>query len=124
MQQAEFLKQVKEIITKAREANKNQGIDVEGFKSINNLLKNIKGMGEKKKILQDGEAVFRQYFRKSLMAGQSIKAGTVITEDMVYAMRPQIYAKGLPSERYEEVIGKVVTKDLNKYDPITFDVLK
>ena len=83
-----------------------------------------RGMGEKKKTMLEGEAVFRQYFRKSLMAGQSIKAGTVITEDMVYAMRPQIYAKGLPSERYEEVIGKIVTKDLNKYDPITFDILK
>ncbi len=82
------------------------------------------GMGDNKKILAKDEEDFRPLFRKSLMAGQSIKAGTVITEDMVYAMRPQIYAKGLPSERYEEVIGKVVTKDLNKYDPITFDVLK
>jgi sialic acid synthase SpsE len=78
-----------------------------------------KGMGAKAKVLQEGEAVFRPLFRKSLMAGQDIPAGAVLKPEMIYAMRPQQYAGGLPSERYEEVLGKKIKKALKKYDPIT-----
>ena len=81
------------------------------------------GMGNGAKILQDDEAVFRPYFRKSLMAGADIPAGTVLTGEMVYAMRPQAYAGGLPSEEYERVVGKSVKKDLKKYDPIQYSNL-
>lgn len=81
------------------------------------------GMGNGVKTLQEEEAVFRPYFRKSLMAGQDIPAGTVITAEMVYAMRPQAYAQGLPSEEYESIIGRKTKKDLKKYDPITREML-
>lgn len=82
-----------------------------------------KGMGSNAKVLQEGEAVFRPLFRKSLMAGQDIPAGTVIKKEMLYAMRPQQYADGLPSEKYEEVLGKKTKVALKKFAPITFDVL-
>jgi sialic acid synthase SpsE len=81
------------------------------------------GMGSGEKILQDDEAVFRPYFRKSLMAGCDIPAGTVIRAEMVYAMRPQAHAGGLPSETYEQVIGKTVKKGLKKFDPITIGAI-
>jgi len=74
--------------------------------------------GEKCKILQKGEAVFRPFFRKSLVAGCHIPAGTVLAKKMIYAMRPQLYAKGLPSQDYEKVVGKRNKKALIKYDPI------
>jgi len=80
-----------------------------------------KGMGDVKKVLQEGEAVFRPLFRKSLMAGCDIPVGTSITPEMVYAMRPQQYAGGLPSEEYENILGKNVNKEFKKYDPITLD---
>ena len=80
--------------------------------------------GKEEKILQDGEAVFRPLFRKSLMAGQDIPAGTKLTKDMIFAMRPQKYAGGLPSEEYENILGKKVKKDLNKFEPITWEVLE
>lgn len=75
------------------------------------------------KILQDDEAAFRPYFRKSLMAGRDIAAGEVITPEMLYAMRPQQYAGGLPSEEYENVLGKKIKETLKKYDPITKELL-
>lgn len=78
-----------------------------------------KGMGTEEKVLQDDEAVFRPYFRKSLMAGRDIPAGTVLTSDMLYAMRPQAYAGGIASEEYERVLGKRLKRDIKKYDPIT-----
>lgn len=79
--------------------------------------------GRKAKILQKEEAIFRPIFRKSLMAGSDIKAGTKLTSNMIYAMRPQAYAGGLPSEEYYNVIGNVVAKDLKKYDPIAWESL-
>jgi sialic acid synthase SpsE len=83
-----------------------------------------RGMGVKAKVLQEGEAVFRPLFRKSLMAGQDIPAGAAITAEMIYAMRPQQYAGGLPSEKHEEILGRKTKKALKKYDPITENILE
>ncbi len=80
--------------------------------------------GERAKILQEDEAVFRPIFRKSLVAAHDIKKGTVLSKDMVYAMRPQGYLKGLPSEEYERVIGQAIVRDLKKYESITEDALE
>ncbi len=77
------------------------------------------GMGSGAKVLQEDEAVFRPYFRKSLMAGEDIPADTVITAEMLYAMRPQAHAGGLPAEEYENVLGRTTVKALKKFDPIT-----
>lgn len=82
------------------------------------------GMGNGVKTLQEEEAVFRPYFRKSLMAGQDIPKGAVIAAEMVYAMRPQAYAQGLPSEEYEKVVGKKASRPLKKYDPIIWEALE
>ena len=82
------------------------------------------GMGSYGKILQEDEAVFRPYFRKSLMAATDIPEGAVITVEMLYAMRPQAHAGGLPSENYEEVLGKRTKRPMKKYEPITLDVLE
>jgi sialic acid synthase SpsE len=74
--------------------------------------------GKEAKFLNEGESVFRPIFRKSLVAAKNIKEGELITKESVYAMRPQFYITGLPSEKYEEIIGKKINKNLNKYDPI------
>lgn len=82
-----------------------------------------RGMGSGEKILQEDEAVFRPYFRKSLMAGRDILAGAVLIADDMYAMRPQQFAGGLPSEKYEEVVGRKTARPLRKFDPITMELL-
>lgn len=102
---------------------------VDGIRAIeqNPALKNEylerdmvkQGMGTAEKVLQEDEAVFRPYFRKSLMASRDLPAGTILAPDDLYAMRPQQYAGGLPSEQYEAVIGKTVSRALQKFDPIT-----
>lgn len=81
------------------------------------------GMGSGTKVLQEDEAGFRPYFRKSLMAGRDIPAGTAITADMLYAMRPQAHAGGLASEEYEKVVGRLLKQSVKKYDPIRWEVL-
>lgn len=76
------------------------------------------------KTMDKEERSFRPVFRKSLMAGQDIVTGSVISKEMLYAMRPQQYAAGLPSEEYENVLGKKAIKDLKKYDPINWEALE
>ncbi len=80
-------------------------------------------MSQKEKVLQEDEAVFRPLFRKSLVASQNIPRGTALAKDMVYAMRPQEYIQGLPSEDYMLVLGKVASRDLKQYEPITKESL-
>ena len=88
-----------------------------------NVFVDASQFGQGIKVLDEIESAFRPVFRKSLMASQDIFADTIITAETLYAMRPQQYAGGLPSEQYESVLGKRVTRDLKKYDPITEDVL-
>jgi N,N'-diacetyllegionaminate synthase len=80
--------------------------------------------GSKEKELEGANNEFRPYFNKSLMAGTDIPAGTAITRGMVYAMRPKMYAKGLPSQEFPRILGKKTRVALKKFDPITDDVLE
>jgi sialic acid synthase SpsE len=82
-----------------------------------------KTMAEEGKVLQEGEAVFRPLFRKSLMAGRDISAGETLTPDALYAMRPQMYAGGLPSEEYPNIIGRKAKIKIRQFQPITTEVL-
>ena len=74
--------------------------------------------GKEEKTLQEGEAVFRPVFRKSLVAGRDLSEGTALMPEMIYAMRPQKFIDGLPSGEYEEVLGKKLKNPLKKYAPI------
>jgi len=83
-----------------------------------------RSLGTIGKTLNKDEAVFRPLFRKSLMAGQNIPAGTIITKEMVYAMRPQLHAGGLPSEEFTNIVGKTTKVSLKRFDPITSEVIQ
>ncbi|MDP2676983.1 MAG: N-acetylneuraminate synthase family protein [bacterium] len=92
----------------------------EEYKSVDEK----KYYGDKEKELEGADNQFRPYFNKSLMAGTDIPAGTAITKEMIFAMRPKMYAKGLASNRLNDVLGKKTNAPLKKYDPITEDVLE
>ena len=81
-------------------------------------------LGQKKKVLHPDEAQFRPVFQKSLAAGADIVAGTVITPELVYALRPRAELKGWPSEYYENALGRIAKRDIKKYDPLNEDVLE
>lgn len=82
-----------------------------------------KYMGEKGKLLQRGEVAFRGLFRKALVAARDMPPGAVVHSEDLYAMRPQEFIRGLPSEAYEGVLGRKISSPLKKYDPITEAVL-
>jgi sialic acid synthase SpsE len=75
-------------------------------------------LGTKQKVLQPAEATFRPLFRKALVASHDISSGTVLAPADLYAMRPQAYINGFPSEAYATVLGKTVHHPLKMYDPI------
>jgi len=83
----------------------------------------IKNYGQESKILSSDEEIFRPVFRKSLVAARDLKSGLVLTKKDIFAMRPQQYINGLPSEEYENVLNKKIIKDLKQYDPITLDTI-
>lgn len=111
--------ELKELTAGIASMQKNPGVKEEYLNK--DIVRRAMGSGEKS--LSSDEARFRPVMRKSLMAGQDIPAGTVLTADMIYAMRPQAYAGGLPSEQYEAVLGKSAAKNIKKYEPITKDNL-
>lgn len=108
-----------ELVAGIREFEKNPAV-AEAY-----LAKDIvkKGMGTAGKVLQEDEAVFRPFFRKALMAGRDLPSSTILAPDDLYAMRPQAFAGGLPSEQYEMVLGKKLSRPLAKFDPISADIL-
>ena len=79
--------------------------------------------GKKDKELDGTNNQFRPYFNKSLMAGRDIPAGSTLAKEMIFAMRPKMYAKGLPAEKFREILGRKTKVDLKKYDPINWDNL-
>lgn len=80
--------------------------------------------GEKKKELEGAKNKFRPYFNKTLVAGQDIPVGTVITGDMIYAMRPRMHLNGLASNAFHKVTGRKTKRGFKKFDPISEDDLE
>lgn len=78
-------------------------------------------LGTESKQMQEGERAFEPLFRKALVASRDLPGGTVIEASMVNAMRPRILAGGLPSEAYEEVVGKRLIRAHKKFEPFTYE---
>lgn len=84
----------------------------------------MRAMGTEEKLMDEAESVFRPIFRKSLIAAADLPEGTVLAPEHLYAMRPQAYLPGLPSEQYLLVLGKRLTRPIKRFDPISNDVLR
>ena len=60
-------------------------------------------------------------FRRSLYVVADMKAGEVLSEKNMRAIRP---GSGLPPKCHKEIIGRKVTKDVKRGTPITWDLLQ
>ncbi|WP_282611370.1 pseudaminic acid synthase [Pelagibius sp. Alg239-R121] len=58
-------------------------------------------------------------FRRSLYIGQDMKAGDVLTADTLKIVRP---GKGLHPRHYEVLLGKQVSRDVSKGDPVDWEM--
>lgn len=69
-----------------------------------------KALGDEKK-LRPKEEEIRRWAYRSIVSTCAIKAGTVITQEMVWSKRP---GTGIPSWKMDEVLGKRAVRDIQK----------
>lgn len=75
--------------------------------------------GDRLKELEGANSMFRPYFNKALVAGADMPAGTLLTKELVFAMRPKMYIEGASADMFDSVVGKKLRTPLRKYEPIT-----
>tara|TARA_Y100000310_G_scaffold341747_1_gene441904 strand:+ start:2787 stop:3890 length:1104 start_codon:yes stop_codon:yes gene_type:complete len=81
-------------------------------------------LGDREKEFEGANNQFRPYFNKVLVAGRDLKRGEKVINGMVYAMRPKMYLDGLASDRFHEILGRELKKDLKRFEPIKEEYLK
>ena len=67
-------------------------------------------MGDEKQV-REKEKDIRAWAFRSIVTTRDIKAGEIITQDMIWSKRP---GTGIPSWKMNELIGKTVVKDIAK----------
>lgn len=94
------------------------------FMDLHNLvdgcLKIYKAMGNEKAVRPKEEQIRKWAFR-SIVTTTSIKAGTIITQDMIWSKRP---GTGIPSWRMDEIIGRRAIRDLPENIILSFEDLE
>jgi sialic acid synthase SpsE/sugar phosphate isomerase/epimerase len=81
---------------------------VEGIREIEESL----GDG-KSRVLSQGEMINRENLGKSLVASMFLQKGTTLTGDHIKVRSP---GQGLSPQRYEEMLGKVLQRDIAEED--------
>lgn len=96
-------------------------LDPEGLRALVRGVRLVEAaLGDGVKRPSPQEAATARLVRKSLVAARDIPKGTILTEDMVTAMRP---ANGLPPGRLCAVIGRAAVRDIARHEPLSLDML-
>lgn len=64
---------------------------------------------------------YNMRFRRSLFVIKNIKKGDVFTPENIKSIRPN---NGLPTKYYEKVIGRRAAKDIEKAEPLSWDMIE
>jgi N-acetylneuraminate synthase/N,N'-diacetyllegionaminate synthase len=92
---------------------------------LENMVKGIRevetALGSGIKIVVDSERPRLVDARRSIFANVNIPEGTIITRDMLSILRPAV---GIAPKYIDKIIGTQVKKDINAYEPITWDDVK
>ena len=94
----------------------------EEFARMVNSIKDIelaKGNGEKKPSRYEQKNLLTN--RVSIIAMQEISAGTTITKEMIDISRP---GSGIQPIHYDEIIGKKVSRDIQKEEPLRWEMIE
>ena len=86
--------------------------------AIRNIELALSGNGIKE--ASESEAKNKKIARKSIHLKNKTKKGSLITEDNIISLRP---GDGISTMKYEEIIGRVVNKDLNEFHKLTWSDL-
>jgi N,N'-diacetyllegionaminate synthase len=92
------------------------------LKLIVNSIRNIeKAMGNGIKSCGENEKNTKLIARKTIVAKYNIKKGEILSYDNIVFKRPE---SGLKPVCVDLILGKKLTKDLNKDDIITFEIIE
>lgn len=80
-----------------------------------------KALGDGVKRIMPSEEASRLMGKRALYFSKDMKAGETITEENIIALRP---AEGLSPMLAEVLLGKKISKNVNKNDPISLEVLE
>ncbi|MZP55795.1 MAG: N-acetylneuraminate synthase, partial [Bacteroidales bacterium] len=90
---------------------------VQGIRTIRQSLLNPVNKNDISKF-----AELKTIFEKSLSINRNMKAGTIITIDMLEAKKPKGY--GIPASEYESVLGRKLKEDMNAWDFLNYEDLQ
>lgn len=101
----------KHVIIDKRTPGPDQAVSID-FKELEELVSGIRkieaSLGNEKAI-HDREQQIRTWAFRSIVSTRKIFKGEVIAEDMIWSKRP---GTGIPSYQMDELIGRVVSKDI------------
>ena len=84
---------------------------------LNNFVSEIKEceimLGNGEKLCRPNEIEVKNKVRRSLFVNKDLKTGDKIKEEDLIALRPY---DGICSSKYEQYIGRILLKDMKKYD--------
>ncbi|MNT99022.1 Pseudaminic acid synthase [compost metagenome] len=58
--------------------------------------------------------------RRSLYISKDLKPGDILSRDNIKAIRPGM---GLPTKYLDQLLGRVITKEVKKGTPLTWEVI-
>ncbi len=97
-------------------------LDMDGFAKMVEEIRTVeKAIGSFRKQPSRGEEQGLIDGRRSIMAAKDIPAGTTITRDMLKILKP---ARGLAPGYMPLIVGRTVTKDIKRQQPITIELLE
>ena len=92
------------------------------FKTLVSKCRDIQvALGTKERKVHADEMIQRQKMRRSIVANKDILKGTVLLENDLYAKRP---GTGISPDKLNQVIGKAVTRNIEKDTIIKFEDLE
>ena len=92
--------------------------DAKKIKQGLEFIKNIRGNSSKKCL--ESEMISRINARRSIVANTNIKAGTIITKEMIAFKRPGI---GISPSEANNVIGKIAKIDITEDTILQYEML-
>jgi len=103
----------KHVILDKRQPGPDQSvsIDMRDLAELVDGLRKIEAALGHEKEVHERELPIRKWAFRSIVTTRPVKAGEVITEEMIWSKRP---GTGIPSARREEVIGRTAVRDLDQ----------
>lgn len=92
--------------------------DAKKIKEGLEFIKTIRGNGQKKCL--ESEMISRMNARRSIVANTNIKAGTIITKEMITFKRPGV---GISPSELENIIGKTALVDIEEDTILKYEML-